>query len=369
MEVPYENRLRSVQEKLHETKADACILYPGPNLYYVSGFFGEPRDRHVLLVIPSDADPVFIAPEKSVGQVTDESWINELHVVSNNTGAEVARGLREQIHAQETTLLLDEQLPYGIAREIEMELPDREFDSAGQILNELRLHKDENEIAALEESAAIADEVSEEIRARGSEVIGMTEAELADEIRGRLHSKGGTRLSFDIVVASGPNGDSPFYRHGERTIQAGEPVVLDFGAFVNEYASDQTRTVIFEGEPPKQFESAYETVTAALDAGIDAIEPGEPLSTVDQTVRDIISDHGFSDQIRHDAGHGIGLEAHEAPSVSSSASITLKPGLTFSIEPGVYFDNEFGVRVEDIIAVTDNGGKRLNNSPRTWHPL
>lgn len=369
MDAPYEKRLENVQKQLRDANADACVLYPGPNLYYVSGFFGEPRDRHALLVIPADGDPTFITPEKSVDQIAVSSRINNRVVVKNNTGASVARGLQRRLDEHQTNLLLDDQLPYGIVHSLVEQLPDREFGSVGPILSELRLHKDSAEISALERSAAVADEVSEAIRAFGVEAVGMTEAELADEIRGRLHRKGGTRLSFDIVVASGSNADSPFYRHGEREIRAGEPVVLDFGAYVDEYASDQTRTVVFDGDPPEQFRSAYDAVIDALDAGIDAIEPDEPLSIVDRTVRDVIADHGFADQIRHDAGHGIGLEAHEAPSVSSDAELRLESGLTFSVEPGVYFDGEFGVRVEDIVAVTEDGGKRLNSSPRTWKPL
>jgi hypothetical protein len=147
-----------------------------------------------------------------------------------------------------------------------------------------RLRKDKTEIDALRRSAAVADAVSETIRTLGADAIERTEDDLAAAIRSRLHRWGGTRLSFDVVVASGPNAARPYYRHGDRRVQRGDSVVIDFGAFVDSYASYQTRTVVFAGEPPVRFEAAHEAVLTALEAGVDAVEPGGTAGEIDRIV-------------------------------------------------------------------------------------
>ena len=202
----------------------------------------------------------------------------------------------------------------------------------------------------------------------GEDTVGLTESELAAEIRGRLHAAGATRLSFDVVVASGPHGAEPYRRSSDREIDAGEPVILDFGGFVDGYASDQTRTVVFAGDPPEGFEDAHEAVVAAFEAGVEAVEPGATAGAVDRATEAVLRERGYGDDLVHATGHGVGLEAHEAPTVADGNEVELEPGMVFSVEPGVY-PGKFGVRVEDLVVVTESGCQRLNDSPKTWRPL
>lgn len=362
----FRNRVASLQGQLEAH--DVLVLYPGPNTQYVANFFGEPLDRHLLIAVPASGDPWIVTPRKSLDLIQDVSWIELVTVIEDNDPKAVATRLSESLPDSVDRLLLDDRMPVSVAHPLQ-EAANMTFGLAGEVLKECRIRKDTDEIAALKRSGSVADTVSEKIRAMGTRAIGMTEAELADEIRGRLHAKGGTRLSFDIVVASGPNAAQPYYRHGDRRIREGEPVILDFGAFVDEYASDQTRTTVFAGEPSDRFLSAYEAVRTALDAGIEAVEPGVEASTVDRIVSGVIADHGFEDNLIHATGHGVGLEAHEEPTIANSATQNLELGMVFSIEPGVYFEDAFGVRVEDLVVVTENGCDRLNHSPRTWRPL
>lgn len=361
--VPSEDRVSAAQAALDD---ETLVCYPGPNTKYFAGIYGEPLDRHLLLAVPPAGDPFFVTPEKSMDLIRDESWIEEARVIPENDPAAVARRLADEVTTN--ALLVDGRAPYSVTRVLD-DASGATLVPADSFLTELRIRKDETEIAALRRSATVADEVSREIRSMGADVVGMTEAELANEIRGRLHAKGGTRLSFPVVVASGPNAARPYVRNSNRTIDAGEPVIVDFGAFVDGNASDQTRTTVFAGDPPDEFEAAYEAVVAAFEAGVEAVEPGVTAGAIDRTVESVVVDRGFEANLIHGTGHGVGLEAHEAPTIGDGNERELEPGMVFSIEPGVYFEGEFGVRVEDLVVVTETGCERLNDSPKGWRPL
>jgi len=364
----YADHVAALQTALRERDADLAVLYPGPNTRYLSGVYGEPLDRHFLLVVPAEGEVRAVTPRKSLDLLEDRSSVSAFEVLESNDPAAVAERFVETVDDGVGSIRLDERTPFGVVEPLRRGV-DATVDGASDLLEPLRIRKDETEVAALQRSAAVADEVSAEVRALGDEAVGTTEAELADEIRGRLHAKGATRLSFDVVVASGPNAARPYLRNGDREIRAGEPVVLDFGGFVDGYASDQTRTTVFGGDPPEGFEEAYETVRAALDTGIDTVEPGVTAGAVDRATEAVVRERGFGDHLIHATGHGVGLEAHEPPTIADGNERVLEPGMVFSVEPGVYLDGEFGVRVEDLVVVTEDGAERLNDSPPTWRPL
>jgi Xaa-Pro aminopeptidase len=211
--------------------------------------------------------------------------------------------------------------------------------------------------------------VSVEIRELGEEVIGMTETELADEIERRLASAGGEEVAFDTIAGSGPNGAKPHHRHEDREIRRGDPLVLDFGAYVDRYPGDQTRTVVLAGDPPEDYEAVHEVVREAQQAAVEAIEPGVPAEAVDRAAREVIEDAGYGEEFVHRTGHGVGLDVHESPYIVAGNETQLEPGMVFSVEPGIYLEGEFGVRIEDLVVVTEDGCERLNDSPRTWEPL
>jgi len=360
------DRVAALQDRLRAREADLAVLYPGPNTLYLAGVYGEPLDRHFLLAVPAEGDPRAVTPRKSLDLLEDESTVSEFEVLESNDPGAVAVRFAETLGEGVDRLLLDERTPFAVADPLRQET-DATIAGAGDPLESLRIRKDDAEIAALKRSAAVADAVSEGVRSL--EIVGMTEREVADEIRGRLHAKGATRLSFDVVVASGPNAARPYLRNRDREIRAGEPVILDFGGFVDGYASDQTRTTVFGGDPPEGFEAAHEAVRAALDAGVEAVEPGVTAGSIDRAAESVVVDHGFGENLIHGTGHGVGLEAHEAPAIADGNERVLEPGMVFSVEPGVYVDGEYGVRVEDLVVVTEDGCERLNDSPRTWRPL
>jgi Xaa-Pro aminopeptidase len=362
------DRVADLQEALRTRDADLAVVYPGPNALYLTGVYGEPLDRHFLVAVPVEGQIRAVTPRKSLDLLEDRSSVSSFEVLESNDPEAVAERFVETLPSEVAAIRLDERTPYSVSRPLER-TTDATVAGLHNLVEPLRIRKDDAELEAMKRSAAVADEVSTEIRNLGEEVLGMTEAEVADEVRGRLHAKGATRLSFDVVVASGPNAARPYLRNRDREIRAGEPVILDFGGFVDGYASDQTRTTVFGGDPPDGFVEAYETVRAALDAGVDAVEPGVTAGAVDRATEAVVRERGFGEHLIHGTGHGVGLEAHEAPAIADGNERTLEPGMVFSVEPGVYVEGEYGVRVEDLVVVTEDGAERLNDSPRTWRPL
>ncbi|PSQ17018.1 aminopeptidase P family protein [Halobacteriales archaeon QS_8_69_26] len=372
---PFERRIRECQSAL-EGDADAAVLFPGPNLTYLTGFDEDPSERHFLLFV-TPGDVAFVVPELSAAQVRDATHVEDLRVWADgdDPAAVVADavgdlGLRDDDgSADGRRILLDDRLWSLFARDVRAALPGAEFGLASETLDDLRITKDDAELAAMREAGRIADEVSKEVRRMGSDAVGLTERDLAEAIRERLEARGGDGVSFETIVAAGPNGARPHHHHGDRQIREGDPVVLDFGTRVDGYPSDQTRTVVFAGDPPDGFTEAFEAVRDAQAAAVDAVEPGVEAREIDRAAREVIEGRGYGDAFVHRTGHGVGLEVHEAPYIVEGNDTELAEGMVFSVEPGVYVEGEFGIRIEDLVAVTAEGAERLNDSPRGWEPL
>jgi Xaa-Pro aminopeptidase len=199
---------------------------------------------------------------------------------------------------------------------------------------------------------------------RSGRCAGRPESEVAAELAGFLREHGHSQVDF-TVVGSGPNGANPHHEFGERVIEEGDMVVLDFGGIKDGYGSDTTRTV-HVGEPTDDEREVYEVVRRAQQAGFEAVRPGVECQEIDRAARRVITEAGYGEQFIHRTGHGIGLTTHEPPYMVEGDTNPLEPGMCFSIEPGIYLSGRFGVRIEDIVTVTDDGGRRLNN---TTHEL
>jgi Xaa-Pro aminopeptidase len=365
----YAERRDRAKRRLRDRNVDAAVGCPGPNLQYFTGFRGEPVDRFHALYLPADGDATLVSPDGYLTQARTYAEVEAFHAVDGNDPGAVARAIESFLPPTAGAVLLDDDALHGLAKPLYERLGVDTVGSAASVFTPLRRRKGDAEIEALKRSATVADEVSEEIRTLGPDAIGMTETEIATEIRAGLHERGAEGVSFDVVVGSGPNGADPALRHGDRTVRAGEPVVVDFGCFIEGYASDQTRTVVYDGEPPERFQEVHEATLAALDAGVEAVEPGMTGGDIDAVVRGTLEEYDPADRFTHGTGHGVGLASHESLTIAEGRSTELEPGMVFSIEPGVYFEGEWGVRIEDLVVVTEDGAERLNSSPRTWRPL
>lgn len=371
----FEERTRECQRRLREGEtgsataadADAVVLFPGSNLYYLTGFHEAPAERHLLLFLTGE-DLALLVPELYAEQVAAEAWVDEgdLRVWADDEdpAAAVERVVADLGLAAAERVLVDERMWALFTRDLRRAMPRADLDLAGDLLGELRLRKDDAEIERLREVARRTDEVATALREH--DPVGGTETELAREIEGRLTAAGCSEPSFGIIAGSGPNGARPHHESGERTIEAGDPVVLDYGGVREHYPSDQTRTLVWGGDPPEGFAEVHDVVREAQEAGVRAVEPGVDARAVDRAAREVIETAGYGEQFVHRTGHGVGLDVHEPPYITSENERELAPGMVFSVEPGVYLEGAFGVRIEDLVVVTEDGCERLNDSPRTW---
>ena len=362
---PPERRTRAVQERLQAHGDDAVVLFPSHNLQYTTGFSEEPRERHLLAFLPADGEPVFLVPELSAEQVREASWVDDVRAWSDTDDpAERATEIVDDLALDGGHLLVDDTMHARFTQDLREAAPQATFGLASEVLAPLRVRKDDAELDALRRAAAAADAVVDDLRALGGDAVGLTETELAERIEERLAAHGGTGVSFEPIVGSGPNGAMPHHTHGDREIRAGEPVVLDFGTRVDGYPSDQTRTLVFGDEPSERVRAVHDLVCRAQQAGVEAVEPGVTAGAVDAATREVVTDAGYGDQFVHRTGHGVGLAVHEEPYIVADNDRELEPGMVFSVEPGVYLDGEFGVRIEDLVVVTEDGCERLNETDR-----
>ena len=237
-------------------------------------------------------------------------------------------------------------------------LRGRELRLASEITRELRLRKDDAELVALRAVSAAADRAF--VRALDLEFAGRTERSVGADLGALLRDEGHEEVSF-VIVASGEHGASPHHQTGERTIRKGDPVVLDFGGTRGGYGSDITRTVHVGQRPDPEVVRVHDIVWRAQEAGYAAARAGVTAQSVDAAARAVIADAGFGDRFIHRLGHGIGLEGHEPPYLVSGNDERLEPGMAFSIEPGVYVPGRFGVRIEDIAVLAEDGSVEALN--------
>jgi Xaa-Pro aminopeptidase len=224
----------------------------------------------------------------------------------------------------------------------------------------LRAVKNEDEIERLAAAGAAADACFEEML--GVRFAGRRESEIAADLAARLLDHGHSQVDF-TVIGSGPNGANPHHEMSERVIEEGDMVVMDFGGLKDGYGSDTTRTV-HVGEPTDEEREVHEIVRRAQQAGYEAVRSGVACQEIDRAARKVITDAGYGEYFIHRVGHGIGLTTHEPPYMVEGEEHPIEPGMCFSIEPGIYLPGRFGVRIEDIVVATEDGGRRLNNTTR-----
>jgi len=364
----FERRTEAARVALDDAGADALVCVPGRTLRYLTGFEEPQRDRHLLFVVPRDGEPAAFVPALSAAQFRAETWVRAVDTWSDDADPVAAlsaflddRGVPASPH-----LLVDDTMWATILQDLRTVRPDATVGLASEVVADLRIRKDGSEVDALRRASAAADDALREVRALGSDAVGLTEAELARRIESFLTAAGGEGVSFEPIVGAGPNGAMPHHTHGDRTIRAGEPVVLDFGTRVDGYPSDQTRTLVFGGDPDDRVATVHDVVREAQAAAVDAVAPGVTAGEVDAAARSVIEAAGYGDAFIHRTGHGVGLDVHEPPTISAGNETQLRPGMTFSVEPGVYLDGEFGVRIEDLVVVTEAGCERLNHTSRGW---
>jgi Xaa-Pro aminopeptidase len=354
----YAERRRRAVEALGGAGLDGLVVTPGPDLRYLTGYDALPLERLTMLRLTPHADPVMLVPGLERAAAAAAEGIEGIELTTWADGDDVyvaaAPLLGPNRYAVSDRMWSVHLLGFQSA------VPDATFVATSRGLPPLRAVKDPDEIEALARAGAAADLVFASIVT--SPFAGRPERDVANELGELLRANGHETVDF-AIVGSGPNGASPHHDAGDRRIRPGEAVVLDFGGFAGGYGSDITRTVVV-GEPPAGFDEVYEIVRRAQQAAFEAVRPGIACEDVDAAARAVIEQAGFGERFIHRTGHGIGLETHEDPYIVEGNRMPLREGMTFSIEPGIYLEDRFGVRIEDIVAVTADGARRLNEAPR-----
>ena len=353
------DRIRRTADEAAAAGLAAVLVAPSPDLAYLAGYGPPPLERLTLLAIRPGREAVFLVPMLERPLALASPLGEDADVVGWTDGDDPYR-IAAELVPDAATVGVGDRMWASHLIELQRAARAASFVSASPVISRLRAIKDAGEIAALTRAGRAADETFRQICTGRFE--GRSERDVAGDLADLLVRNGHDRADFTIV-ASGPHGSSPHHEPGSRTIRARDAVVMDFGGEFGGYFSDTTRTVVV-GEEPAGFAEVYDTVRAAQEAALAAIAPGVPAQEVDGAARRVIEEAGYGARFIHRTGHGIGLEVHEPPWIVGGNELELRPGMTFSVEPGIYLEGRFGVRIEDIVAVTADGVERLNRSTR-----
>jgi len=357
----FADRMRRAAEAASGAGLAGLLITPGPDLVYFTGYNPGITERLTALVLVEGRDPALLAPKLERPDVERTPAARQLHLSDWADG--------EDPYTSLSPLLPDAHGRYGISDSawamhllgMQQTLPETTYVALTYALPMLRAVKDEAELDRLAAAGRAADQTYQDIL--GVPFAGRLETEIAADLAALLKQHGHARVDF-TVVGSGPNGANPHHEAGDRRIEAGDTVVLDFGGLMQGYGSDTTRTVHVGGDVSAQVREVHEVVRAAQQAAFEAVRPGATCQEIDRVARRVIDNAGYGEYFIHRTGHGIGITTHEPPYMVEGETQPLVPGMCFSIEPGVYLPGRFGVRIEDIVAVTEEGGRRLNNTSR-----
>lgn len=352
----YAKRRRKLRDWLDANGVDALLISSEANLRYLFGFAGEGlgvvgRDALVSTDRRYELDAAALPGRVKVALAPDG------HLTGAAEYLQSAQARRVAFEADSTL--------YSAFESLKSKLQDAELVPARKVVEELRTVKEPAEIDCIRRAAAIMDQALAAVLPTVE--IGVTEREMALELERATRLAGADAMAFGTICAFGPSAAFPHAVPGQRKLTAGDMIKIDCGAKLDGYCSDITRTVP-PLEPDERFVEVYSAVYDAQQAAVEAARPGITGRELDAVAREIIAERGYADQFSHSLGHGLGLEVHEGPRVSSRSEEVLRPGMVVTIEPGIYIEGWGGVRIEDSVAITRNGCERLTNAPKADPP-
>ena len=356
----YAARMRRVAADAARAGLDGLLITPGPELFWLTGYRPTAiTERLTVLVLVPDREPTLLVPTLERPDAEGAVGAPSLSIVDWADGEDPF--VRAGAFLRETATMGISDSAWAMhLLGLQGAVPGSSYRSLTQSLPMLRAVKDVNELARLAAAGGAADATYEQIL--GVRFAGRKETDVAADLARLLREHGHEQVDF-TVVGSGPNGANPHHEAGDRTIEVGDAVVLDFGGLMHGYGSDTSRTVCV-GEPSAEVREVHEIVRLAQQAGVEAVRPGVACQEIDRAARSVITDAGYGEQFIHRTGHGVGTTTHEPPYMIEGEEQPLVPGMCFSVEPGIYLAGRFGVRIEDIVTVTETGGRRLNNTGR-----
>jgi Xaa-Pro dipeptidase len=358
-------RLARLAEALQASGLDALALNAGSSLTYLTGLHFHLAERPVVTIFTADHAPVIILPELEMLKVSELSYEIRTFPYGENPDewdgvfrrAVLSLGLDgKHIGVEPRAMRLLE------FRAVNAGASAADFPDASGVVGGLRVQKDAQEIAAMRQAVKAAQAALEAVIPLIK--IGMTEKDLAAELVVQMLRQGAqSEMPFAPIVSSGPNSANPHATPSDRSLGVGDLLVVDWGATVDDYISDLTRTFAL-GDVDSEYRKIHAIVQEANAAGRAAGSPGAPCAVVDKAARNVIEKSGYGVYFTHRTGHGIGMEAHEEPYMRSDNARPLEPGMTFTVEPGIYLPGRNGVRIEDDMVITGSAAECLSDMPR-----
>lgn len=354
----FASRLDRIRAYMADQGVGVLAVPPGDDLKYLTGFSPVADERPCYLFV-ADRGGVFLVPELNAAQ-------SERHIRHPFLTYSDAHGPSRALAAAGKEVGSPRSVAVGDTMRADALLllqglwPEASFTSAATILARARMRKTAEEVELLRKAARTADAAVEAAYAASRP--GVTEAQVAVAAGDGFRGAGASEV-IATIVGSGPSSAFPHHHTGERKLAAGEPVLYDLGGRLEGYCSDITR-MAFLGKPPARYQEIHRTVDDAVGAALEVIRPGTPIKNVDMAARGVIERAGHGEHFTHRTGHGIGLSVHELPSITHTNEMALEAGMAFSVEPGIYLPGEFGVRLEEIVVVTERGAEVLSHLPR-----
>lgn len=346
-------RVEKVLEKMKEINLSQLIVTSPASLYYLTGKWISAGERMIALYLSTDG--------------TYKLLVNKLFPIEEDLGVDIiwftdsddSVEILSRVIKQGEVLGIDKYWPsHFLIRLMDMNVAGG-FINSSNIIDELRMVKDDEEKNLMRKSSQINDKVMKKFCSQLKE--GASEKSLARLLIELYEQEGAEGISFDPIVAIGANAADPHHEPDNTKLKKGDSIVIDIGGVYNHYCSDMTRTVFFGGEPSDEDREVYEIVREANLRAISKVKEGVKFCEIDAAARDYITEKGYGEYFTHRTGHSIGLEIHDKGDVSSINTEEVKAGMIFSIEPGIYLTNKFGVRIEDLVLVTKDGCEILNS--------
>jgi Xaa-Pro dipeptidase len=358
----YEARISKLLEWMEKERVDVSIITSPANVMYLSGFYGDPHERFMGVIVPLQGSPFLLVPALDRDKAESKTTLLVYSHADTDDAVEILAGcLESDPKALQRVAIEKNHMSVARLEEMQQRFSGAVFANAEDRLTSLRMKKDAQELSLMKKAAKAADEAV--AFALTQMAPGKMEFELVQAIESFVKKMGADRMAFDTMVLAGEKSALPHGVPGSRKIEAGDLVLVDLGIVWDGYCSDITRTFAI-GQANERQRQIYEAVLKANEAAIQQVRPGIAAAMIDRAARDVINGAGFGEFFIHRVGHGLGIEIHEPPSMHGNNQHRLIPGMTFTIEPGIYLPEVGGVRIEDDVFVTDSGCEVLTSYPK-----
>ena len=352
------SRLAKVVANMKAMGLKQLVVSDPLSIFYLTGISIDPGQRLFALLVQGNGNAILFNNHLFPLQAREE-----FEIAYHSDGDDAVGMLADLV--EDGPLGIDKTWPARFLLELLAKRPGVKPSVGSAAVDDARMYKDRQEVELMRAASKVNDATMAD--AIGALAPGVSEKEMM-RLVGDFHVKHGADAALPQLVCYGVGSSEPHHEPGASTLQPGDNVILDIFVPVNHYWCDMTRTVFYKTVSSEQ-EEVYEIVRAANQAGIDAVAPGIPLKAIDAAARRIIEEAGYGQYFTHRLGHGIGLDVHEPPDCSIVSEAVAQPGMCFSIEPGIYLPGKWGVRIEDLVVVTEEGVEVLNSYPKELHVI